>query len=125
MEHFNYDPNLFCSGNRAKQSIRITFGMWHYRKVMEVDFHSNISGLDAIKCAVEHILDGLPRVGCSPADQIPRIVLEAENGDTLICDDDEDQWDVWLFQMVIAAEIIAVQPSGRVFDPIPGSEVTA
>jgi hypothetical protein len=126
MVHFDYDPNLFCSGNRAKQTIRITFGMWHYRKVMEVVLYSNISGLDAIRYAVEKILEELPPIpNRHPDDQFGRIVLEAADGDTLICDDDEGEWEEWLKKMVVSAEIIDAKPGGRIFDSIPTSEVPA
>lgn len=126
MKNFDYDPNLFLCGKRAKQTIRITFGMWHYRKVMEVELYSNISGLDAIRYAVEQILEALPPIpDRHPDDQFPRIVLVAENGDTLVCDDDEDEWDEWLNKMVVAAEIIDAKPAGRVFDDIPSNEVPA
>lgn len=110
---YDYDPNLFYSGNRAKQTIRITFGLWHYRKVMEIEIVSNMSGLDAIRYAVVTIFEGLPFIERSPGAQTSRIVLEAENGDTMICDDVEDEGDDWLFKMMVGAEIIAVEAAGR------------
>lgn len=112
----NYDPNLFCSGNRAKQEIRVTFALWDYRNTMTIPFYSNIKGLDAIRYAVSQVYDDLPGVG---PHELPRIVLTNEAGDQLICDDDEDQGEDWLFDMVVQAEIVSVEPAGKTFDPIP------
>lgn len=30
----NYDPNMVCSGNKAKHTVRLTFAMWDYRLEM-------------------------------------------------------------------------------------------
>lgn len=112
----NYDPNLFLCGQRARQEIHLTFAIWQYRAERTFVLYSNISGLDAIKCAVIEIFESLPGFGHL---DIPRIVLTDENGDTMICDDEEDEGEDWLFKMLIKAEIVAVAEGGRLFDPAP------
>lgn len=111
----NYDPNLFCSGNRAKQIIKLTFAMWDYRCKHTFELRSNIKGLSAIKAAVEQIYEDLPGF-CE--NDIPRIVLFNEAGDSLICDDEEGQGEDWLYDMLISAEIVSAEPAGRIFDDL-------
>ncbi len=115
----NYDPNLFCSGNRAKQQINLTFAMWDYRKEVSVTIYSNMQGFEAIRWAVTKVYEGLSIVG---VDDTPRIVLTNEVGDELLCDDEDGWADDWLLEMLVRAEIVSVEPGGRIFDPIPEAQ---
>lgn len=112
----NYDPNLFLCGNRARQEIKLTFAMWSYRQERTVIFYSNVSGLDSIKAAVEQVYSSLPG---DERHDIPQIVLKNESGDELVCEDDEEDGEDWLFKMLIKAEVVSVQPGGKIFDDIP------
>lgn len=112
----NYDPNLFLCGNRARQEIKLTFGMWQYRTERTLILYSNVAGLDAIRAAVEKTYESLPGFG---SDDIPRIELIDETGDSLICDDDEDEGEDWLFKMLIKAEIVSAAKGGSVFSTVP------
>nr|MCD4237043.1 DUF5406 domain-containing protein [Escherichia coli] len=49
----NYDPNLTSCGRMAKQTVRLTFGLWEYRETFEVTVGGNLTGLDVISCAIE------------------------------------------------------------------------
>lgn len=100
----NYDPNLCNSGNMAKQRVRLTFGLWEYRKVIEIEQGGNCKGLTVIEAAVENVYAELE------GGDTPRIELVSADGSTLECEDDEDRGEDWLQDMLIAAEIVSIQP---------------
>lgn len=104
----NYDPNLTNSGRMAKQTVRLTFAQWEYRKTIETEVGGNCTGLTVIECAVDNIYDQLP----TDRHDCVYLVMEATDGsgDTLTCEDDEDQGDDWLKDMLVCAEIVAIQP---------------
>ncbi len=56
----NYDPNLTSCGRMAKQTVRLTFGLWEYRETFEVTVGGNLTGLDVINCAIESLYATLP-----------------------------------------------------------------
>lgn len=101
----DYDPNLTTSGRMAKQRVRLTFALWQYRHTVEVEVGGNCTGLDVIECAVGNVYDGLP--------SNTEIVLTDQEGETLGCRDDDLEGEDWLKDMLIAAEIISIQPQER------------
>jgi hypothetical protein len=108
----NYDPNLTNSGRMAIQVVRLTFGMWESRKTVDTTVGGNCNGLQIIDNAVGRIYDELPdRFDC------PYIILDSPNGDTLECSDDEEKGEDWLKDMLIAAEIISIEPKPRKANP--------
>lgn len=104
----DYDPNLTCSGRMAKQTVRLTFGMWEYRKTMETEVGGNCTGLTVIDCAVGNVYDNLPENYYGAASM--EMYAMDESGDILLCEDDEERGDDWLKDMLIAAEITAIRP---------------
>jgi hypothetical protein len=105
----NYDPNLTSSGRMAAQKVRLTFGEWDYRKIVEVTVHGNTRGLSVIDCAIDIVFDELPEKTFDGK----TITMKNEQGEELHCglnyadcDDDDD----WLRDMLISAEIIDIQP---------------
>lgn len=115
-EIMDYDPNLTCSGNMAKQTVRLTFAMWKYRAYMDVVVGGNCTGLTVIDCAVDNAYRLLEQKGIYASDDtIATITMLAtdESGDTLECDDDEGHCEDWLKDMLIAAEIIAIKPDSQ------------
>lgn len=110
----NYDPNLTMSGNKAKQTVRLTFGQWDYRKTFEVEVGGNCRGLSVIEAAVDVVLDGLPTYEWDG--EVSILVLEKTEDGTvheLQCDDEEGHYEEWLKSMLLSAEIIAIRPDGR------------
>lgn len=105
----NFDPNLNLSGNTSIKTVRLTFGQWKYRRAVEVTVNGNTSGMETVFQAIE-IARGQHFYG-------DKIVLYAGQS-TLECEND-DQEDEWLRNMLVAAEIIAIEPSGNVFDKKP------
>lgn len=104
----NYDPNMTNSGRMAKQTVRLTFGQWEYRKTMEAVVGGNCTGLTVIECAVRHAYEELTtRIwrDCKYA----HIELVNKAGDMLDCEDDEDRCEDWLQDMLIGAEIVAIE----------------
>jgi hypothetical protein len=121
-EIMDYDPNMTNSGRMAKQTVRLTFGMWQYRKTIETDVGGNCTGLTVIDCAVENVCEALPenRYGS------PYLVMEAPDNpeETLQCEDDEDRGEDWLKDMLIAAEIIAIRPGKSIKEMLDESQRT-
>lgn len=51
----NYDPNMTLCGRLAKQTVRLTLGLWEYRQTFEITVGGNLMGLDVITCAIESL----------------------------------------------------------------------
>lgn len=100
----NYDPNLCYSGRMAKQTVRLTFGVWEYRATMDVQIGGNCRGWTVIDTAVDAAFEKLP------GGDYPRIVLTKADGSELECSDDEDRCEDWLKDMLISAEILSIEP---------------
>lgn len=108
----NYDPNLTSCGHYARQTVRLTFGQWDYRKTFEVQVGGNCNGLSVIESALDQVLEGLPTA--LHDDELSVLILERiRDGevDELVCEDEQFRYDYWLKQMLIAAEIVAIVPS--------------
>lgn len=104
----NYDPNMTNSGRMAKQTVRLTFAQWEYRKTVEVVVGGNCTGLTVIECAVDNLYDSLDETDFGSV----QLELEAMDGsgDTLCCEDDEGHGEEWLKDMLISAEIVSIRP---------------
>ena len=103
----NYDPNMTSSGRMAKQTVRLTFGCWDYRKTVETVVGGNCTGFNVIDTAVGRVYEELP-------EERGAVYIVLERGDdTLYCDADEERGEEWLRDMLIAAEIVAIEPDGR------------
>jgi hypothetical protein len=97
----DFDPNLNLSGNASTKTVKLTFGLWDYRAEETVNVGGNTIGLSNISHAVEKVYD----------QNEGRITLTKEDGDRLLCEDEEDYGEDWLADMLVAAEIIDIQPS--------------
>jgi len=109
----NYDPNLVLCGRRAVQTVRLTFGVWDYRAVMEVDVGGNCTGLTVIDCAVGIAYDQLEQRSIYGSDDTYAVITLAKAGEAeadMECEDDEGHGEEWLKDMLIAAEITAIRP---------------
>ena len=118
-EIMDYDPNLTNSGNVATQLVRLTFGMWKYRAVIEVPVGGNCTGLTVIDCAVSNAYDGLEQRGIMGSKKTYAVLnmpsLE-DPEDFLECDEDEShnghlRGEDWLKDMLVAAEIVSITPA--------------
>ena len=100
----NYDPNL-VGGRIAKQTVRLTFGMWDYRAEKEVVVYGNCLGLEVIDSAVIGAYNNLA------ADKYgtKEITMKNDASKELLCCDDEDEEEEWLKKMVVKAEIIEIE----------------
>ncbi|MCF6758284.1 DUF5406 domain-containing protein [Pseudomonas balearica] len=110
----DYDPNLTCSGRMAKQTVRLTFGMWHYRQVIEVEVGGNCTGLTVIDCAVGNAYDTLEQHAIYGSDETYAVIdmPDPSNPEEVLecADDDMQRREEWLKDMLIAAEIVAIRP---------------
>ncbi|MBE5254567.1 DUF5406 family protein [Mixta mediterraneensis] len=107
MSEMNYDPNLVCSGKFANQKVKLTFGQWDYRAEIIAEVGGNCMGMTVIESAVEDAYDRLPTVHSY---NLKYLSLHNKNGDVLECPDDCDEGDDWLAKMLVAAEIISIEP---------------
>lgn len=109
----NYDPNLVYCGRRAMQRVRLTFGMWEYRKTMEVEVGGNCLGHTVIDAAVGIAYEDLEQRGIYGTEKTYAVLLlqkpEAPD-DTMECDEEDMKGECWLGDMLIAAEIISIEP---------------
>ena len=105
----NLDPNMNFSGNTAVKTIRLVFGAWDYRAVRNVTVGGNCSGLTNIEAAIESLFDDL----YDERPSLPQLVMERENGEKLICEDDENREEDWLKDMLVSAEIVAATPTTK------------
>src|SRR5690348_7770943 len=96
----NYDPNMTCSGRTAKQTVRLTFGVWEYRKTMEATVGGNCTGLNVIECAVHQAFRELPTFKVFD-EECAYIELPNAEGDSLRCNDDDDRGEDWLKDMLV------------------------
>ncbi|MCY1382142.1 hypothetical protein D9M69_701290 [compost metagenome] len=97
----------------AVQTVRLTFGMWDYRAVMEVKIGGNCTGLTVIDSAVENAYETLEQRGNYGSDDTYAVLYLAKPSapdQVLECGDDEGHGDEWLKDMLVAAEIVSIQP---------------
>jgi hypothetical protein len=107
----NYDPNLTNSGSMATQRVRLTFGQWHWRRTVETTVGGNCTGFEVISTAIESVWEDLP--GADHDSEIALIWLANAEGDELLCEDDDRRGSDWLKDMLISAEIVAIEPDSR------------
>ncbi len=117
----DYDPNLVSSGRMAKQKVRLTFGLWEYRKTAEVEVGGNCTGLSVIDCAVGVAHDQLEErhtyTGSDMRQFISYSVITMEHmsdpNRTLESSDDDLRGEDWLKDMLVSAEIIGIEPDSK------------
>lgn len=114
----DYDPNLTSSGRMARQTVRLTFGLWRYRTQAEVVVGGNCTGLSVIQAAVSMVYDELPYTlvrheTLDAEEACARIELRDPDGTVLTVEDHEFKGELWLEEMLIAAEITAIEPGVR------------
>jgi hypothetical protein len=102
----NYDPNFVLSGRMAQQRVRLTFGTWEFRKTVETVVGGNCRGMTVIDCAIEDVYERLDTDNWGAKE----IVLVKEDGDELTCPDEEYDGYEFLKNMLIAAEIVSIEP---------------
>ncbi|EAW1350510.1 hypothetical protein AXP45_21240 [Salmonella enterica subsp. enterica] len=106
----NYDPNLTSCGRMAKQTVRLTFGLWEYRETFEVTVGGNLTGLDIISCAIESLYATLPYEEVQGEFAGGTDIMVTINIGELICQDEDLSGESWLAGMLVAAEIISIEP---------------
>ncbi|EBW6364038.1 hypothetical protein DPU24_25245 [Salmonella enterica subsp. enterica serovar Oranienburg] len=109
----DFDPNMVACGRVVKQTVRLTFGCWRYRGTFEVEVRGNVTGLEAIRCAVDILYDSLPSVAVTDDDdqECDMEMATIELGG-ITCNDDELRGEEWLADMLVSAEIIRREPDG-------------
>jgi len=99
----DYDPNL----KWGKQTVKLVFGQWRYRKEVLVDVGGNCTGFAVIEAAIGSFYEECTNDG----DFEFELELEDAEGGLLICEDEENQGEDWLKDMLICAEIVAIAAS--------------
>lgn len=106
----NYDPNYTLCGRMAKQTVRLTFGLWKYRTSMDVVVGGNCTGLSVIEYAVELAYEQLSSVPFFNGDTGGNDEMSVIHIGNLQCMDDDLRGEEWLKDMLISAEIINIEP---------------
>ncbi|MDE5897896.1 MAG: DUF5406 domain-containing protein [Treponemataceae bacterium] len=101
----NYDQNLVFCGGMARQTVRLTFGMWEYRAEKETIVAGNCLGLEVIAAAVESVYERLPENGHGAKE----LVMKNDEGTSLQCYDEEEEGEDWLKNMLVKAEIVSIE----------------
>jgi len=100
----NYDPNMTSSGRMAKQTVKMTFQQWNYKAEIEKVVGGNCTGMTVIGHAVGMAYETLEEVNMTPF-----ILMINGDGDRLHCGDDEEEGEDWLRDMLVKAEITAIE----------------
>ena len=100
-----HDPNL----RWANKTFRLTFRLWAYGGQFDAKVGGNCPAFTSLDCALSNFYDSLPesRFGAK------QLTLTRADGDTLLCEDDEEREDDWLMEMLVCAELIDLQPEKR------------
>jgi hypothetical protein len=93
-----HDPNMYWH----KCTYAITLMQWDYSKIFEVEVGGNVRGFDLLETAVEVLYGDLE------VDDDDRLVIELKNpdGETLLCQDDEDREEDWIKEMVVSVVLV-------------------
>lgn len=113
IEIMDYDPNLTCSGNMAIQRVRLTFGIWKYRAVIEAEVGGNCTGLDVIECAVGNAYETLEQRGIYRSEKTYAVMMmpNLEDPESILeCGDEDRRGEDWMKEMLVSAEIISITP---------------
>ena len=101
----NFDPNYVANFNRAKQKIKLVFGVWNYRAEFIIDVEINSYGMNSFSFAIKKVYDsifdekkGFAFLNLTNIDAITIQDCDAEN--------DEEEW---LKSILISAEIISYE----------------
>ncbi|MCD0459158.1 DUF5406 family protein [Roseiconus lacunae] len=107
----NFDPNLVGCGDLVTQKVRVTLGEWSYRRIFEVDCTSSFLGFDVFESAIDQVFDqcSLIRSGEREVAEVTLVDIDSEEK-LLICTDDEDAGADWIKSMVIAIEVVSLNP---------------
>lgn len=99
----NFDPNFTMCGRVAEYQVKLTFGLWEQRAEMLITCTNNVTGVRAIRWAVEQAYQSLP-------DEHGRAVINI--GD-IECVDEDNEGEDWLSNMLVAAEIVSIKPTSK------------
>lgn len=109
----NYDPNYTLCGRMAKQTVRLTFGQWRHRGTFDVSVSGNITGLEVIRAAVDSLFESLSTVPFFNDETGENDKMSTISLGRLQCMDDDLRREEWLADMLISAEIIAIEPEAE------------
>jgi hypothetical protein len=110
----NYDPNLITNGKNTTQVVRITLGMWNWRETFDVPAGGNVMGFMIIESAIESLYEKLFTIFKANNDGVAKVVFK-RGIETFTCVDDNGDGSDWLKSMVVAAEIVSIEPNGRLW----------
>lgn len=118
---FSYPPDLASYADPVRHTVRLTFGVQQLRSTASVCVQSTgAQGADVIDRAISQVMDLLmhqiPRSAEGDLARRPclRLVGTDVDGDAaeVISEPDDEQTDAeWLRSMLLAAEIVAVEPA--------------
>lgn len=94
-----------ASAKMAMHTVRLTFGLSEYQKVVDVVVGGCCKGLAIIESAINGVLRGL-----YGDNEVAAITLESKDKRQLRCEDERDRQEHWLQDLLISAEILPFTP---------------
>lgn len=101
------------NAREGRKTFKLTFRCWGYAAQHEVTVGGNCLAFDNLDCALGNLYDNLPL----SRQDVPQLLLTDEKGDTLLCEDDEEQQTDWLAEMLVCAELVAVEAKATHSNP--------
>lgn len=98
----NNNPN----NEWGKHVVEIVLKQWKYERTFVTRVGGNCHGFTILETAIDNIYDSL----LDTQDEPGELVLTDENGDTLLCTDEDDREDDWIKKMVVSCRIIDFEP---------------
>jgi hypothetical protein len=98
----NNNPN----NEWGKHVIEIVLKQWRYQRTFTTRVGGNCHGFTIMETAIGNVYETLLDTQDDPSE----LVLTDDNGDTLLCTDDDNLGDEWIKKMVVSCRIIDFEP---------------
>lgn len=98
----NNNPN----NEWGKHVVEVVLKQWKYQKAFLTKVGGNCHGFSIMETAVDNVYESL----LNTQDDAGEVILTDDNGDTLLCTDDEGREDSWIKKMVVSVRIIDFEP---------------
>ena len=99
-----YSPDI----EWGEQHVEIVLKQWAYSVTHTVKIGGNCRGFSVLDAAVRRLYDAL--AGEVDDGEPARVVLTSADGDTLLCEDDDEREEDWLKDMAVSARVVRYDP---------------
>lgn len=99
-----YSPNL----EWGQQHVEIVLKAWDYEARHVVKIGGNCHGFGVMEAALRRLYETL--AGEVGEDEPARVILTHADGNTMLCEDDDEREEEWLKGMTVSVRIVAYDP---------------